>query len=236
MAGQLRSVVIDGVTIGHPCCGVHNCSTPLDSVKHHYCPDHYGENEICAVTDCREPAEDGHRTCLVAEHRNAELSYFEVGKSMFQLKHRLQMAQVKTLNQALTSQSSMAADHSEGSGLGALVLEGNELDDSTDYGEDEDEDEGDLCAGKQVHGNLKRRVRFGRRRTHNEELGVMSCGVIVGRATMFGSEAPNGVRVCLIYHCDSFTLMLAYSNSSCACFQPRHHFQVSSGMIITASL
>jgi hypothetical protein len=38
---------------------------------------------------------------------------------------------------------------------------------------------------------------FGRRRTHNEELCVASCGVILGRATCYGSEAPNGVRVCL---------------------------------------
>ena len=31
----LRSVVVDGVTIGHPCCSVHNCTIPLDSGVEH---------------------------------------------------------------------------------------------------------------------------------------------------------------------------------------------------------
>ena len=50
-------------------------------------------------------------------------------------------------------------------------------------------------------GNRPARARFGRKRTHNEELCVTSCGVIVGRATFYGSEAPNGVRVSItIYY------------------------------------
>jgi hypothetical protein len=52
-----------------------------------------------------------------------------------------------------------------------------------------------ICDGKPEVGNRKVRARFGRRRTHNEELCVASCGVILGRATFYGSEAPNGVRV-----------------------------------------
>jgi hypothetical protein len=51
------------------------------------------------------------------------------------------------------------------------------------------------CEGKPETGNRRVRARFGRRRTHNEQLCVASCGVILGRATFFGSEAPNGVRV-----------------------------------------
>ncbi|KAF7294714.1 hypothetical protein MIND_01008700 [Mycena indigotica] len=65
-------------------------------------------------------------------------------------------------------------------------------------GADEDEDveidEDGVCPDKPSVGNQKPKARFGRRRTHNEELCVMSCGVIVGRATFYGSEAPNGVR------------------------------------------
>jgi hypothetical protein len=52
-----------------------------------------------------------------------------------------------------------------------------------------------LCADKAASGNRPLRACFGRRRTHNEELCVASCGVILGRVTMYGSEAPNGVRV-----------------------------------------
>ena len=56
-------------------------------------------------------------------------------------------------------------------------------------------DENGICDGKPETGNRSVKARFGRRRTHNEQLCVASCGVILGRATFFGSEAPNGVRV-----------------------------------------
>lgn len=56
-------------------------------------------------------------------------------------------------------------------------------------------DEQGVCDGKKKSGNKKVTARFGWRWTHNEELCVTSCGVILGRATFYGSEAPNGVRV-----------------------------------------
>ena len=67
-------------------------------------------------------------------------------------------------------------------------------------------DDGDTCNGKPETGNRNTKARFGRRWTHNEELCVASCGVILGRATFYGSEAPNGVWVsfCFCYRdqCD----------------------------------
>ncbi|KAH9953429.1 hypothetical protein BGW80DRAFT_515685 [Lactifluus volemus] len=51
-----------------------------------------------------------------------------------------------------------------------------------------------ICDGKSEMGNYTVKARFGCKRTHNEELCVASCGVILGRATFFGSEGPNGVR------------------------------------------
>ncbi|OJT04033.1 hypothetical protein TRAPUB_5269 [Trametes pubescens] len=50
-----------------------------------------------------------------------------------------------------------------------------------------------VCDAKSADGNRRLHALFGRRRTHNEELCVTSCGVIIGRATFFGSEAVNGV-------------------------------------------
>ncbi|KAK1234616.1 hypothetical protein PQX77_002180 [Marasmius sp. AFHP31] len=44
-------------------------------------------------------------------------------------------------------------------------------------------------------GNRQVKARFGRRRTHNEQLIVCSCGVIAARATMFGAEAISGVKL-----------------------------------------
>ena len=52
-----------------------------------------------------------------------------------------------------------------------------------------------ICDSKPEQGNQMVKARLGRKRTHNEELCVASCGVILGRATFYGSEAPNGVRV-----------------------------------------
>ena len=57
------------------------------------------------------------------------------------------------------------------------------------------EAEGQGHPDKPEAGNQKARACFGRRRTHNEELCVATCGVILGRPTMLGSEGPNGIRV-----------------------------------------
>ena len=67
------------------------------------------------------------------------------------------------------------------------VVEADE--DEDDFGEgsgvqgDDDDtliDENGVCDGKPDTGNKSVQARFGRRRTHNEELCVASCGVILG--------------------------------------------------------
>ena len=44
--------------------------------------------------------------------------------------------------------------------------------------------------------------RFERHHTDNEEFCVVLCGVILGQATFYGSEAPNGVRVSFYFLLD----------------------------------
>jgi len=51
------------------------------------------------------------------------------------------------------------------------------------------------CDGKSEQGNKKLRAYFGRRRTHNEQIIMRPCGVIVSRATFYGSEAISAVNV-----------------------------------------
>ncbi|KAK6967007.1 hypothetical protein R3P38DRAFT_2512649, partial [Favolaschia claudopus] len=46
---KVRVVVIDGITIGHPCCGIHNCPEPLISNRHRFCYGHNHHDKICAV-------------------------------------------------------------------------------------------------------------------------------------------------------------------------------------------
>jgi hypothetical protein len=110
---------------------------------------------------------------------------------MFQLKRRLERSKLSQTHDSLSTNTSeniagvlpdvdLGADSPEGSGV---------LDEELTV------DASGICDGKPEAGNRTVRARFGRRRTHNEELCVASCGVILGRATFYGSEAPNGVRV-----------------------------------------
>lgn len=61
---------------------------------------------------------------------------------------------------------------------------------------DEADADNEMCIAKSDSGNVKWRTHFARRRTHNEQLCVCTCGVIQGRATFYGSEGMNGCRVC----------------------------------------
>ncbi|KAF8967356.1 hypothetical protein BDZ97DRAFT_1916953 [Flammula alnicola] len=172
MKTYIRSTVTDGVTIGRPTCSVHDCDVPLESVKDRYCPIHHSEDLLCVVTTCSEYAEEGHRTCKLPLHRNLEDYNAEQQKAMFQLKQRLARLRTSQPRESIPE----AGDDTIGQDEEILI------------------DKDGVCDGKPEEGNQTLRARFGRKRTHNEELCVASCGVILGRATFYGSEAPNGVR------------------------------------------
>ncbi|KAK1217866.1 hypothetical protein PQX77_019466 [Marasmius sp. AFHP31] len=159
----LRAVVVDGVTIGRPCCKVHNCPHPPINNRSHYCAFHHEKRKnICVVTGCILEARPAHRTCSIAEHIALKDYRNLKGKSFFMLKRRLENT------------------HSQ-------------LPD----GEVEDEGEIELNtdpAHKSDLGNTQVKARFGRRRTHNEQLVVCTCGIIAARATLFGAEAISGVK------------------------------------------
>ncbi|KAF8585031.1 hypothetical protein K439DRAFT_1344525, partial [Ramaria rubella] len=164
----VRATVTDGVTLGHPCRAVHDCQLPLASQRDIYCPAHAAKNNECVVVECVRLRDGEWKTCNLPEHRQLEEYQKLQGKVMFQLKRRLQRVKA-------------AAGHDSIGPMGLLV--------GTQIGQKAS------CAGKPTSGNKRIRARFGRRRTHNEELCVATCGVILGRATFFGSEAPNGVRL-----------------------------------------
>ncbi|KAJ8519163.1 hypothetical protein ONZ45_g3859 [Pleurotus djamor] len=65
---------------------------------------------------------------------------------------------------------------------------------STEEIADISEDEEDDPTHKSDAGNREPKARFGRRRTHNEQLVVACCGVVTGRVTMYGAEAISGVK------------------------------------------
>lgn len=84
-----------------------------------------------------------------------------------------------------------------------------EVDDSSAIADDEHEDEyeiaGDVAPLPSPTSNephqlnpkpRKLRAQFGRRRTHNEELFVAPCGMILARETFFHAEGVASVIVC----------------------------------------
>ncbi|KAJ6461813.1 hypothetical protein C8R45DRAFT_1179095 [Mycena sanguinolenta] len=199
----LRSPVTDGLTMGHYCCNIGDCQGRLRSVKDAFCFDHQSLKNQCCVTTCDTAAELGFRTCELAEHREMELYHYQRGKAMFQLRGRLQRVKGFTPASSFpapipdlstTSRLSNSQDETEATGGDLLPISPDDLP-SASVGDDDDDEETEyICDGKSPQGNRVLRARFGRRRTHNEQLCVWSCGVVAGRATFFGSEAPNGVR------------------------------------------
>ena len=168
-------LVIDGITIGHPCCGILHCTVPLANNRHRYCLEHDGHHHICAVDGCFQPvaaslmAEDPPRmTCDILEHATLEKKHKQRGTAFFQLRGKLQRANV-----------SNPVD-SEAAELTAEEVEEMELTD--------EKDEQSSCPSKPDTGIRKIRALFGRRRTHNEQIMVRPCGMIVARQTFFGSE------------------------------------------------
>jgi hypothetical protein len=109
------------------------------------------------------------------EHQVLEEAYFAKGKAFFQLR------------KALANAGILSPDAIE-----------SFIDDPVGR---EDEIE---CEKKSEEGNRKQpKARFGRRRTHNEQLVVRPCGIILSRATFYGSEGIAAVAVSLMdYYSD----------------------------------
>ncbi|KAH7927102.1 hypothetical protein BV22DRAFT_1103930 [Leucogyrophana mollusca] len=162
---KIQPAVCDGNTIGHPCCAVHDCKIPLITNNHRFCADHAHLRFVCAVEGCSVNAAPGFRTCDGAEHRACELAYFRPAKALFQLRAKLKKAGISIPSDSVPS--------GEGADDEEVIIE---------------------CDGKADEGNQKLRARFGRRRTHNEQLIMRPCGVILSRATFFGSEAISSVN------------------------------------------
>jgi hypothetical protein len=180
---------MDGVTLGHPCCAVHNCKVPLTTSRDRYCATHRKLSNICSIKGCSEPVLEGKKTCLNPSHQQVERVYTLRGESRVQLQEKLKRQRVSHPNDGIA----------EDIDLGELI-------------DDEEEEEFEVDE-ELVHGindgvsdlrgaspplpplegstRSKKRIsaQFGRRRTHNEQILVAPCGMILARETFFGAEA-----------------------------------------------
>jgi hypothetical protein len=164
-------VVIDGVTVGCPCCTIHNCKIPLENNRHRFCPKHAAQNLICSIVGCDSPVVAESRACSDPSHQEVERIHTERGQARFQLKERLQRARVANPNDAVAEETS-----AEG------VV---------------DDEAEDFVVGNSQQAEKKERIRaqFGRKRTHNEQIIVAPCGMIIARETFYGAEGVGSVIV-----------------------------------------
>jgi hypothetical protein len=213
------TVVCDGITLGRPCCSSLRCPEPLASNKDRFCPLHRREDDICCIAECHSLCEPGRRTCDNPVHRNIEDVYTASGTALFQLRARLKRSRVSHPTDSLAD------------GDAASVLEidgdGNEEFEVTEDGEDGEDggvrpvDEGDMdgpidaspnvkdhLSTEQTKLSKKVRSRFGRARTHNEEIIVAPCGMVLARRTMYHAEAISEVAVRLHPFCFFFQIQL----------------------------
>lgn len=107
-------------------------------------------------------------TCDIPEHAALETRHRQRGTAFFQLRGKLQRANVA--NPVDSEAVTLTAEEVE-----EMDLTDAEADQSS-------------CPNKPDTGIRKIRALFGRRRTHNEQIMVRPCGMIVARQTFFGSE------------------------------------------------
>ncbi|KIM40257.1 hypothetical protein M413DRAFT_413786 [Hebeloma cylindrosporum] len=93
--------VMDGVTLGHPCCAVHNCKNPLTTARDRFCAEHRLMNSVCAVKKCTGIILEGKRTCGDPIHQEIERIHCVRGQARFQLQERLKRARVAHPNDAV---------------------------------------------------------------------------------------------------------------------------------------
>ena len=113
-------------------------------------------------------------------HKEIERIHVKRGQAQFQLKERLKRAQVTHPNDAVTAE----VDHS-------LIA-----DDEMEHRFLIDE-RGQISLDAS---DLKRiRALFGRKRTHNEQIIVAPCGMILAREIFYAAEAISTVVVCAVH-------------------------------------
>jgi len=179
---KVSVIVIDGVCVSHPCCGIVNCKTPLENNQHRFCPEHSHSNTICSIVSCSNPVILGRKSCALVDHQRVENVHNQRGQSRFQLKERLERSQLAHPNDA----------------IGEQVTSISEIIDDDDEQLFETTREGPVpltanLAARSL--NPRIRAQFGRRRTHNEQLFVAPCGMIIARETFYHAEALYSVIV-----------------------------------------
>ncbi|OJT05657.1 hypothetical protein TRAPUB_3516 [Trametes pubescens] len=186
-------IVTDSIDMGRPCCAYPHCAGPLRMTQDHWCPQHQSQKRFCIVEGCRASHRDGYRTC--AFHADIEDHHIATGKAMFTLRKRLQRAQVAHPTDTLEP--------------------------DTPVNEDIEATLAGPCPDKPEEGNYRVRARFGRWRTHNEQLCIHPCGIITSRQTFYTSETvPKVLDMLKAKHsAPSSTPRFVHYDNNCTLFK-----------------
>lgn len=117
--------------------------------------------------------------CIDPKHQEAKKLYQDRQQAHFQLKERLQRARVAHPSDAIAQD------------VGVVDL--IDADDEEEDLEISGQDSAAKNPPKRIH------VRLGCKRTHNEQIIVAPCGMIIARETFYGAEGIGSVIVGLIY-------------------------------------
>jgi len=192
--------VMDGVTLGHPCCAFHNCKIPLTTSRDRFCVTHRSLSNICAIKYCSTIVVEGKKTCANPSHQEVERLYILRGESRVQLQEKLKRQRVSHPNDGIAEEVD----------LGELIdddeeeeFELDELDPRLVHGVNEAVSDprgaSPLPTGSAMGGKKRISARFGRKRIHNEQILVAPCGMILARDTFFGAEAIATCAVSLYF-------------------------------------
>ena len=219
-ADKVSCVVVDGITIGHPCCAAPYCHIPLSNQQHKWCPEHYKLYGKCVVGGCNRPARRGKECCNDPEHRKMEKKREEPGRAINYLRYLNATRSVNhTTSTGFESADALEQAAREGTqtfdiGPGGQVRIvtpaelAREAKNLPPPPEPRPADEASSTQLKLKTGHKRVKAQFSRRRTHNEQFMHNTCGMMGAHATFYYSEAlsSNVVRpatgtVLRVSHC-----------------------------------
>ncbi|KAI0316552.1 hypothetical protein OF83DRAFT_1060180, partial [Amylostereum chailletii] len=91
----IRAAVMDGVTVGRPCCNVHDCQEELPSQRARFCSTHSSMSGLCVVIGCIEAlASTRFNTCPRPTHH--ELEDVTGHSALFQHRRHLERLKMRT--------------------------------------------------------------------------------------------------------------------------------------------
>ncbi|KAG2016509.1 hypothetical protein CC2G_009673 [Coprinopsis cinerea AmutBmut pab1-1] len=207
---QVSAVVMDGITIGRPRCREPHCPIPLANIRNDkYCPEHADKGATCVVKGCKTKAEKGFRTCADARHRHTEeLHRLRTAEANFPNKGRKERSR-------MAKENSKAASVDVGTPGEDRDVDGDE--DGSEDGVSDDEITVEFVDGQAFEATIKPptqaqqaeatvgqqttdvqdtplpedilQAQFGRAWTHNEQILVCPCGIILARETFLFAES-----------------------------------------------